>query len=145
MSGGNRSKLDRRVVQAVEAALAEQQFVSPIDMLQALGWLPPSSVDRWRQGRVDYLERVVDANLSKISAAMATFRRWARDRDLQPSETAYVARTRDRRPLRFSKSGQAAIERAYRTHWVSRELSEAKRRGLAERQSRAPDLVVISP
>ena len=62
-----------------------------------------------------------------------------------PSETAYVARTRDRRSLRFSKSGNPDIERAYRTHWVSPEPSESKRERLAERQSRLPDLVVISP
>ena len=68
-----------------------------------------------------------------------------RARGLKPSETAYVARTRDRRPLRFSKSGDEGIERAYRTHWVSPELSERKRERLAERQSRPPDLVVVSP
>ena len=56
----------------------------------------------------------------------------------------YVARTRDRRPLRFSKSGDREIERAYRTHWVSPELSERKRARMAERQSRPPELVVIS-
>jgi hypothetical protein len=56
-----------------------------------------------------------------------------------------VARTWDRRPLRFSKSGDEAIERAYRTHWVSPELSERARERLAERQSRPPDLVVVSP
>jgi hypothetical protein len=85
----------------------------------------------------------VQANLRKISTAMALFRRWAEQRDLQPSETAYVARTRDRRPLRFSPSGAPDIEHAYRTHWVSPELSEAKRAALVEKQSRPPDLVVI--
>lgn len=47
--------------------------------------------------------------------------------------------------MRFSKSGDPSIERAYRTHWVSPELSEAKRARLAERQSKPPDLVVVSP
>jgi hypothetical protein len=46
--------------------------------------------------------------------------------------------------LRFSKSGDPAIEAAYRTHWVSPELSEAKKERLAEKQGRTPDLVVIS-
>lgn len=36
-------------------------------------------------------------------------------------------------------------ERAYRTHWVSPTLSEAKRRRLAERQSQPADLVVAMP
>lgn len=141
MSG---AKLEQRVVRAAEAALAEQQYVSAIDVLVRLGWLAPPHLDGWRQGRAECLERVVQANLHKLSTAMRLLRRWAERRGLTPSETAYVARTRDRRPLRFSVSGAAEIERAYRTHWVSPELSAAKRRRLAERQSKPPDLVVIS-
>lgn len=137
--------IEQRVVHAAEAALADHHYVSAIDVLVSLGWLPPSRMDAWRQGRVPDLESEVTANLSKISTAMKAFRRWAEQRGLSPSETAYVARTRDRRPLRFSVSGDAAIERAYRTHWVSPKLSERKRQRLAERASRPPDLVVISP
>lgn len=137
--------LERRVVQAAEAALAERGFVSPIDVLVGIGWLHAGRLDEWRQGRVDCLERVTTANLHKLSDAMRLFRRWARGRGLVPSETAYVARTRDRRSLRFSVSGDADIERAYRTHWVSPELSERKRERLRERQSRPPELVVVSP
>jgi hypothetical protein len=136
-----RQDLEQRVRRAAEAALAEQRFVSAIDVLLGLGWLGPSHLDRWRQGRVQSLERVVQANLSKVTVAMAAFRSWARDRGLNPSETDYVARTRDRRQLRFSVSGDAAIERAYRTHWVSPDLSQRA----VERQSRPPDLVVMSP
>lgn len=142
MGGG---ALEQRVVRAAEAALAQRQYVSAVDVLVGLGWLAPSHVDAWRQGRVECLERTVQANLSKVSTAMQLFRRWARGRGLAASETAYVARTRDRRTLRFSVSGQPAIECAYRTHWVSPELSAAKRARLAEQQSRPPDLVVISP
>ncbi len=117
--------------------------MTAIDVLVGLGWLPEASERAWRQGRVPYLERVVTANLSKTSKAMRHFRRWAEGRGLRPSETAYVARSRDRRPLRFSRSGKPSIELAYRTHWVSPELSERKRERLAERQSRPPDLVVV--
>jgi hypothetical protein len=143
MATAVRSKLEDRVVKAAEAALADRHFVTAIDVLVGIGWLTTSQVDRWRQGRVDYLERQVTANLSKISIAMATFRHWARTQGLNPSETAYLSRSRDHRPLRFAKSGDRAIEAAYRTHWVSPELSEAKEH-LAEKQGRAPDLVVIS-
>jgi hypothetical protein len=141
----NRGDIDRRVVRAAEAALAERKFVTAIDVLVGVGWLEPHRVDEWRQGRVDYLERVTVANLGRISTAMRSFRGWAEARGLKPSETAYVARSRDRRPLRFSKSGNPEIERVYRTHWVSPELSERKRARLAERQSRPPELVVVSP
>ncbi len=130
---------------AAEAALAEYQYVSAVDVFGGLGWLVGPHLDAWRQGRVECLECAMQVNLPKLSTAMQLFHRWAQDRGLTPSETAYVARTRDRRPLRFSVSGEPEIERAYRTHWVSPELSAAKRRRLAEQQSRPPDLVVISP
>ncbi len=89
MATAVRSKLEERVVKAAEAALADRHFVTAIDVLTGIGWLPTSQVDRWRQGRVDYLERQVTANLSKISIAMAAFRHWAWNQGLNPSETAY--------------------------------------------------------
>jgi hypothetical protein len=141
----NRGDIDRRVARAAEGALARRKFVTAIDVLVGVGWLEPRRVDEWRQGRVEYLERVTVAALGKISTAMRSFRRWAQARGLKPSETAYLARTRDRRPLRFSKSGDVGIQRAYRTHWVSPELSERKRARLAEREGLLPELVVVSP
>ncbi len=145
MRQGSGTNLEQRVVRAAEVALAKRQFVSAIDVLLGLGWLAPSRVEEWRQGRVDYLERVTQANLAKLSAAMKLFRTWAKGHGLVPSETVYVARTRDRRTLRFSKSGNPEIERAYRTHWVSPALSEAKRNKQAARQNRPADLVVVMP
>ena len=138
------ASLEDRVVRVAEAALAERSVVRPVDVLIGLGWLTPQAVDAWRQGRADDLERLAQVNPHKLSAAMAVLRRWATERGLRPSETAYLARARDGRPLRFSRSGDVSIEAAYRTHWVSPELSEAEQRRLTERQSAAPDLVVIS-
>ncbi|HYR62576.1 MAG TPA: hypothetical protein VET24_08105 [Actinomycetota bacterium] len=143
MNPDNLAKLEGRVVRAAEAALADHKYVTAIDVLAGIGWLPQSGLDLWRQGRTPSLEAEIQAGLAKISAAMRLFRQWAERSGLKPSETVYVARTRDRRKLRFSVSGDPAIERAYRTHWVSPELSEAKRQRLAERQAQPPDLVVI--
>jgi hypothetical protein len=145
MSKDRGRTVEERVVSAAEAALAERKFVAPIDLLMDIGWLQPGPVDRWRQGRVEYLEQVVQTDVSKLSAATRAFSSWAERQGLRPSETAYVSRTRDRRALRFTRSGDPAIERAYRTHWISPALSERKRHRLQERQSRPPDLVVISP
>ncbi len=139
-----RNDVEAQVRRVGEQVLAEQHYVRPIDVLLGLGWLAPSQLDRWRQGRVPYLEQVIQANLGKVSTAMAAFRRWAQESGLTPSETAYLARTRDRRHLRFSASADPSIEQAYRTHWVSPKLSERKRKRLAEQQNRPPDLVVIA-
>src|SRR5918994_3537630 len=122
-------RLERRLIEAAEASLDQRGFVTAIDVLIGLGWLPPSGERAWRQGRIPYLERAVSANLSKVSGAMRHFRRWATTRGLKPSETAYVARTRDRRTLRFSKSGKPSIELAYRTHWARRSSPSASASG----------------
>src|SRR5689334_3326984 len=87
----NPTRLQSRVVSAAEATLAEQNVISAIDVLLRLGWLPHARLDEWRQGRLIYLEAGIATNLHKISSAMQIFHRWARDRELTPSETAYVS------------------------------------------------------
>jgi hypothetical protein len=70
MNPENRRRLADRVAKAAEASLAAQNYVSPVDVLVGIGWLDPGAVKRWRQGQVDYLEHVVQTNLSRISEAM---------------------------------------------------------------------------
>ncbi|HEY2527154.1 MAG TPA: hypothetical protein VGJ20_04255 [Xanthobacteraceae bacterium] len=145
MSRKNRVPLADRVTKAAEAALAARHFVSAIDVLVGIGWLDPEAVEHWRRGQIDHLEKVVRTNLPRISETMKLFRSWATARGLSASQTVYVARTPLRQTLRFSRSGNPAIEALYRTHWVSPELSEKKREHLAEKASRAPELVVVQP
>lgn len=133
------------MVRAAEAALEAQNYVRPIDVLLGIGWLDPGAEKRWRQGQLNYLERAVQANLNKISEAMKQFRHWANAKGLLPRESHYVSKTRDRRTLRFSISGNPANEQAYRTHWISPALSEKKRARLAEKTDRPPDLVAVMP
>ncbi len=72
---------------------------------------------------------------------------WTRalENGLEASETSYVARTRGRPVLQFSKSADPAVERIYRTHWVSSALSEKDRQKVEEAANKPADLVVISP
>jgi hypothetical protein len=143
MNPKNRQHLADRVARAAEASLAAQGYVAPLDVLLGIGWLDPNSEKRWRLGQIDFLERVIQTNLPRISEAMKLFQSWAGSKGLLASETAYVARTPQRPTLRFSPSGDPTIERLYRTHWVSPELSERKRERLTEKVSKPPELVVI--
>ena len=145
MNRNNRTALADRVVKAAEAALAAQGHVSPIDALVGIGWLDVGTVERWRRGQIDCLERAMQTRLPGILEALKLFQSWAAGKGLSASLTDYVARTPERRTLRFSRSGDPAVEALYRTHWVSQQLSEKKRERLAEKASRAPDLVVIQP
>ncbi len=119
----NRTKLAARVIKAAEASLKERKYVAPVGVLVGVGWLDPKALERWRLGQVDYLERVVQANLARISKAMKVFRSWATARALVPRETRYRRRSH---MLRFSKSGHPTLELMYRTHWVLPKLIHAK-------------------
>jgi hypothetical protein len=145
MNRKNPKALDARIAGAAEAALAAQGYVSSIDVLIGIGWLDGGKMEQWRRGQIDYLEGAMQTNPARISEAMKLFRSWATARGLSPSPTDYVARTPQRQTLRFSNSGDPAIEALYRTHWVSPELSEKKRERLADKASRAPELVVVVP
>ena len=144
MGTGTRNRVEGQVAEAAEAVLGERQAVTAIDVMVGIGWLAGPAVDRWRQGRIECLEGAISAGPDQLSAALGALERWAGARGLQPSETAYVARTRDRRPLRFSESGDPDTERPWRTLWASPELSEAQKRRLADQEHRPPDLVVVA-
>jgi hypothetical protein len=139
-----RQDVRERVRSVAELRLAEQKYVSPVDVLLRLGWLAPSHLDLWRQGPVPDLEELVQPDPGKVSTAMDEFHAWAESAGLTQCEADCVARTRDRRRLRFSANGDPRTEQAYRTHWFSPELSARERDRLVERQSRPPELVVIS-
>lgn len=138
-----KKSLEERVVSAANAALEDHKYVSPIDVLIGIGWLSQGQVQDWRRGRIQYLERVVQVNLNKITQAMQIFRNWVKKQGLNPSQTAYLARTAGpKRELRFSKSGRPDIEKTYRTHYISPGLSEKKKEKLQDKLSQAPELVV---
>ena len=139
------SKLGRRVVAAAQAALARQGFVCFLDVLTGIGWVPAGLVTGWRQGRTEHLEAVAAVSPTRLVDALAAFHRFTRSAHLTPNEVAYLAATRDHRPLRFTADGNPATEHAYRTHWTPPELPELQRERLTARHSRPPDLVVVRP
>ena len=139
-----KESLETRVIRTAEAVLARQKYVSAIDLLCGMGILTSKHIDDWRKGRVNFLERVIQGNLSKISSYMKIFRHWAITKGLKPSDTGYVRHTRSGTvALQFSKSGDAGIERNYRTHYISPLLSEEKKQKLEKKLSQTPQPVAF--
>lgn len=138
-------QLQRRIVDAAGAHLQKQKYVAPAEILVEIGWLHGNHIKGWRQGRLDDLEEMLSVGRDKLTTALNLLQEWAEKAGLQASETEYVASTRDRRALQFTTGGDEELERAFRTPWVSSDLSDAKRGRLRQQQSKAPDLVVVSP
>ena len=94
-------------------------------MLVDVGVLPKQKYEDWRFGKVRYLESVCTCNLKKLSFIMKQIRSYAKKSNLKPSFCYYkrwgVKKRHGRKPvipLRFSKSGNPEIEKAYATHYV---------------------------
>ena len=93
-------------------------FAAPVDVLMDIGVLDKKKYNDWRHGRVPYLEAVCTVNLHKLSEIMKVVRAYAAANGLKPSFTDYRQVGSKDRKLRFSKSGNPAIEKAYATHYV---------------------------
>jgi hypothetical protein len=108
-----------RVERAVAAILATGKVVTPIDVLIRMNLLRAAQVEDWRFGRIPYLERVVQCNLTKLGRILRILRMHAHDLKLVPSQTAYVrwGRRGHGAPLQFS-TGDPKVEQAYSRHFV---------------------------
>lgn len=63
----NRTEIQKKMDMVTTELLHEKGFISPVDVFIRLGLLDKKDVEAWRLGRVPYLERVIHANLNKIS------------------------------------------------------------------------------
>jgi hypothetical protein len=89
-----------------------------------LGHLAPSDYEDWRLKRIPYFERVMTLNRGQINLVMKTVRRNSLHGKLQPSLTVYKSWGKGKKALlRFSKSGEMALEEAYATHFVKPQAS----------------------
>ncbi|SEM97295.1 DUF2293 domain-containing protein [Nonomuraea pusilla] len=138
----SKPNLARRVAETAEIALTTRKYVTFIDVVTGLRWLHTRHVDTWRQGRAATLAELAAVDEDRLLATAGLLRDWALAKGLKPVETPYVAGTRDRRELRFTARHP---QEPFRVHWLSPDLGEAAARRLAERQAKAPDLVVVAP
>lgn len=122
----NRQELQKKVRYTVHQMIREKGYASPLDLFLKMKKISPKLVEEWRFGRVPYLERVLQGNLSQLNFILTIFRETARAMGLKESHSPYVSWGKGpKRPLRFSKSGNIYTERRYSTHYVKSPKSES--------------------
>ena len=122
----NDEELRARVRESMFRQCHMRGYAAPVDVLMDIGALSKKNYEDWRFGRADTLERVCSMNLSKLSAVLREMYACAKAQNLKPSFCYYKRwgvkkKGQGRRtvlPLRFSRSGDAEIERRYATHYV---------------------------
>jgi len=111
----------RRIECVVAELLTRGNVVAPVDVLVGMGLLRPEHLGDWRRGRLPYLERVINCNLTRLSRLLRILRFHAHDLNLKPSATVYNRYGKGtKQRLRFSKTGDAGLEAAYATHSYGR-------------------------
>ncbi len=124
MSSKAQQSIEKRVNESISAALKHHQYACSIAILVGLKLLTPEKIGAWKKGQVPYLEKVVNGGLGTISRAMKFFRQQAVRGGLRVSETTYLTKGSSKRLLKFSKSGNPNIEKAYRTHFLAKTLTK---------------------
>ena len=117
----NTHELKTKVTSAMYKLIKTAGFASPIDVLMEIGVLSKENYEKWRDGKVAYLERVCVTNLHKLTTVRNEIKAYARKHRLKASWTMYKKWKSKGRviPLRFSKYGLEHIEREYATHYIS--------------------------
>ena len=115
-----------KVTRAVHELLKDEVFVAPVDVFIRMGVLTKEAYEEWRFGHIRYLEKVISCNLSKANRILRILRLHAKDRGLKPSKTVYKKWGKKSRKilLRFSKTGNPALEEGYSTHYIPGPNSE---------------------
>lgn len=108
-----------RIERAVLGILASSTVVTPVDVLIRMNVLQAKALEDWRFGRISYLERVIQGNLSKFRRFLRILGFYCHDLNLRASHTAYVRWGKGpRMPLRFTKTGELKLEGIYARHFV---------------------------
>lgn len=115
----NRKDLITQMNTASSELLKEKGYISFVDLLLRMGKLTQQNCEAWRNRKVPYLERVVTINLAKIGILLRALHANSINGGMRPSHTAYLSWEKGKKsPLRFSKSGDSNLERAYATHFL---------------------------
>lgn len=108
-----------RIERAVAAILAKGKVVAPVDVLVAMSLLAPEKLEDWRRGRMPYLEKVTNCNLTRLSRLLRILRFHAHDLNLVPSVTVHRRWGKGpKQRLQFTKTGDPRLEEAYARHFA---------------------------
>jgi hypothetical protein len=131
-----------RVTTAAEAALADHQYASFIDVLTGMNLL--QNVQAWHNGRVQYLDEMVQGRPEKLLKVIELFQQWAAQRGLRREDLPPHASFIPRPPKYHTASEYPVLEQAFRLHFVSPQLPEKKLEKLREKVSAAAPPTVFS-
>ena len=134
----NNKDLEKKVKRLVHQNRYKKGFVCAVDILLQLNYLTEKEYKDWRFGRINYLEKACQVNLSKLTFINKLIAKYSKELELKKSWTAYNQHgiKGAKRRLRFSKSKIDSIEKRYATHYIDKNrIAELKSDSKKEKES----------
>jgi len=117
----NNITLEKEIKKIINELSGKKGYISSIDVLIKLNYLSQTDYNNWRNGKIEYLEKVCKTNLNKLKTINKIIRQVSKKMNFEPSWTAYNKYGKGaKQRLRFCKSGNENIERAYSTHYINK-------------------------
>ena len=141
-----RSKLEQRVVDAADQVLRRDGAVGPIELLVQLRFLEHVHVEDWKRGSpaITVLEDHIQCGEKKLADTFRYFRQWAEAERLETAEAVYLGPSRrGARELRIIADEDPRLEKFFRTRFLRADQSPARKKQIATKLNKAPDLVVF--
>jgi hypothetical protein len=101
--------------------ILESGYAFTVQVLMDIQILSKQDYEKWRFGRVDYLERVCKVNLSRLSFILQAMQDYGKKQGLKEFFTYYKrwgSKGKDSFKLRLSKKGNETVEKHYAKHLV---------------------------
>ena len=138
----NNKELEKKVKQFTSELAYKKGYVCSVDVLLKLGFLTEADYQNWRFGRIPYLEKVCQVNLTKLSAVNKFIRKYSAEWNLEESWTGYNKWGKGpKKRLIFSKTRDNKIEYAYATHYLNKNrMIEIKREKQLKNSTKADTL-----
>ena len=108
-----------KIRNSIDSQIKQKGFVTVVDTFIDVGILNKQDYEKWREGKVIYLEKVCKGNLNKLSETLKEIYKYSKELNLIESYTFYCKYGKGKVKLRFSKSGQGNIEKRYSTHFTA--------------------------
>ena len=86
----NHQELTQKVHSSMYHQIQKNGYATPVQVLMDIEMLSKADYERWRFGKVDYLERVCKGSLSKLSAVMKEIRSYGTKNRLKAKRVQLV-------------------------------------------------------
>jgi len=117
-------KMYPKVVNAIAHLLKTTDVIAPIDVFLQIGNVLKKDCDEWRKGKIPYFERIFQGSLPKANRVLRIIEYHSAALNMIPLQHKY--RRKKKIPLRFSKSGEANLEKAYSRHYKWNQSQDKK-------------------